>query len=90
MHRTLHLPEQLGTYKSFDLCLSPAHKHLKTVQTVGVKLIVQNRTIFNDVLLGDKVCLDDTSLLELLTYIPVLLPFKAIIDYLIEVPVRPF
>jgi len=52
--------------------------------TAGIKLIIQNRTVFNEVLIGDKVCLDDTTLLELLTYIPALLPFKAIIDYLIE------
>jgi len=50
-----------------------------------VKLLIQNRTVINEVLIGNQVCLDDESLLELLTYIPALLPFKPILDYLIEV-----
>lgn len=53
--------------------------------TAGVKLIIQNHTVINEVLIGNKVCLNDETLLELLTYIPVLLPFKPILDYLIEV-----
>lgn len=52
--------------------------------TIGIKLIIQNKTVLDEEITASKLCLDDATLLELIADIPELAPFKPIIDYLIE------
>jgi hypothetical protein len=51
--------------------------------TLMIALTVQNKTVWSDEIDADHLCLDDSSLLELLTLIPALAPFKSLIDDLI-------
>ena len=52
--------------------------------TIGVRLLVRNHTVIDESLNGSHLCVDDKTLLEMLTYIPALLPFKKILDDLIK------
>eukprot|EP01089_Gocevia_fonbrunei_P016657 TRINITY_DN5226_c0_g1_i1.p1 TRINITY_DN5226_c0_g1~~TRINITY_DN5226_c0_g1_i1.p1 ORF type:complete len:174 (-),score=18.73 TRINITY_DN5226_c0_g1_i1:75-596(-) len=53
--------------------------------TLGVSLIVNGKVLVTEEIEGNNLCLDDNTLLELITYIPALLPFKPVIDELIAV-----
>jgi hypothetical protein len=49
---------------------------------VGVRLIIGNKVIFDQSFGGNKICLGDKELLQLILDIPALKPFKKIIDEL--------
>jgi hypothetical protein len=49
---------------------------------IGVRLIIRDRIIMDESFGGNKLCLNDDALLNLISTLPPLLPFKPVIDQL--------
>lgn len=52
--------------------------------TIGARLIIRNYVLLDEYISGSHLCLGQKQLLQLLEYIPALLPFKPIIDQVIK------